>query len=215
MCRLPRLERLLLFDIKPGSGEKVPTNDPRSPYECTQVGSHDHTGVTKLSFFDKSPLQVLVSPTSQLSPRSLDWFQGHRPLFQHLSILTHDEKLSPVDKYAVVYVSTRSDAAAETHAVLRHLSHVAYNFYSYSLEYLALPSRLEHDLSNVEGETIKSLIKLEVAVHYDGGFTDSIEPPSFFRFRKEEGDESEKTPRKKKREEEVEETPRPKRTRRY
>jgi hypothetical protein len=129
--------------------------------------------------FKGTRLKLLVSPPNE-------FLNKYPTLLQLVVVPRADEALRPFDKYAIVYISTRSGSADEINYVFYLLAEIANSYSSYSLRYLAIPSLLETRLSQEQKDTLAVLTNLGVAVHRDGDLGRSIAPESFFEFRKKE-----------------------------
>jgi hypothetical protein len=107
----------------------------------------------------------------------------------HLAIITSKEQLLTTSKYAVIYISTRPDAATEIDTVFLLLARVAAFYHVSSLKYLALPSDLQSKLSSAQKKVLDSLVDHGAAVHHDGDLGRSMAPPSFLKFRRKQIEE--------------------------
>jgi hypothetical protein len=192
---LPNLKRLTLCDIMyTDPGGVVPIGD--GPFMelsrdglplCKKLDPLDYENLEAVleddgcDLFEGTKLKLLVSPSYG--------FLDNYPTLLRLAVVSHTHEVRLSDKYAVVYISTRSTSATEIDTVFRHLNDVANNYSVYSLKYLAIPSLLDSRLSQVQKVTLTLLTNLGVAIHRDGDLGRSIAPESFFEFRKKEEDE--------------------------
>ncbi|GAA5991166.1 hypothetical protein JCM5350_001933 [Sporobolomyces pararoseus] len=185
LCDLPKLTlvqrpiRALTTSIIPiipmTSDGRVPCENV--PVESEMLGEYLEGPISSRDF----KLDLLVSPSYS--------FLTRHPSLLHLAILDSHHSLLSIDKYAVVYISTRPDSAVETDNVFIRLQRLVAYFSSYSVKYLALPSALETQLSTEKRTILNDLVNLGVSLHFDGDLGSVIASPSFFEFRKKEKEE--------------------------
>ncbi|GAA5950849.1 hypothetical protein JCM3765_004609 [Sporobolomyces pararoseus] len=195
-CFIPSLKRLVLCDVS-----EFRNRVPPSP---TVVTSHNSSGpqpptVRSLEIhpIEGDPLRAYLQGAISSGDFKLDLlvspsydFLGHHPSLLHLAILDYDNSILASAKYAVVYISPRSTfRRTEFDRVFIELAYIANNYSSYSLKYLALPSKFEQQLSVNNHKILNDLLNLSVTVHFDGDLGSVIAPPSFFEFRKKEEEE--------------------------
>ncbi|GAA5991169.1 hypothetical protein JCM5350_001935 [Sporobolomyces pararoseus] len=98
-------------------------------------------------------------------------------------------------KYAILFLPAFPKYFRDFDIIFEHFAEIATNYSSYSLKYLALPSRIERLLWARERMILDRLTDLGVSVHFDGDLGSVIAPPSFFEFRKKEEEEEEEARR--------------------
>ncbi|GAA5950865.1 hypothetical protein JCM3765_004614 [Sporobolomyces pararoseus] len=183
---LPNLKRLVLCDLTTLTPFPVPIRESTDSLIPTFQLSSDggvlvRQAPAELDVLEDHLERAISSKNLRLDllvSTSYD-FLIRLPSLLHLAILDCEYSLLDSSKYAVVYISTRSHTAEQIDRVFIHLADIANNYLSYSLQYLALPSDLQLQLS-VENRTIlNDLTNLGVAVHFDGDLGSVIAPPSF------------------------------------
>ncbi|GAA5896423.1 uncharacterized protein JCM6883_006898 [Sporobolomyces salmoneus] len=173
---LPSLERLVVCDVT--------YTDPGGP--------------VPISF--GNGLFPAMFMTSDASTPRLTLFRYLRHLRQvpnllHLAVRTSRYSLRPSDKYAIVYISTRSTATDEIAAVFNELSEIVTNFSDYSLKYLTLPPSFDNGrLPPGHSSVLDDLRNLGVDVHFDGELGREIAPATFFNYLKRKEEEEAKEP---------------------
>ncbi|GAA5950904.1 hypothetical protein JCM3765_004625 [Sporobolomyces pararoseus] len=173
---LPTLKRLTLCDVSHNYrslGNRMGLDEIREdPIVDVQFINQE--------LFLNRQLELLVGPCFEY------------PLIAHPSILhvavLESCDIHPSNEYAILFISTLLPESIELEDTFHHLTDVAANYSSssYSLKYLAFPSRLEHKLSSQQRSILNDLTLLGIAIHFDGDLGSVIAPPSFLGFRKKE-----------------------------